>query len=250
MPLPTTRPAGRASSVSVPIGHAHVAVGRLVALHTALGRTVSVPIGDAPYDLVVDDAGDLTCVRGDGEAVARPRGGPTGAHVQLRLFPPAGPRGAASRRAPGSRPHPADLAPTAPVDLVEAPTGIGRANPRDQGALGFGDAVGWFAAHGYLVSIPLIDNQPYDLIVDDGRALSRVQVKTTRRRSRYGVFVVMLETAGGNQSFHTRKPFDRGASELLYVLTDAGGRYLIPTSTVGATRGLSLGARVARFRVA
>jgi hypothetical protein len=97
--------------------------------------------------------------------------------------------------------------------------------------------------------MPLIDSQPYDLVVDDGRELYRVQVKTTTRRSPYGIFVVQLETRGGNQSFNTGKPFDTRACDLLYVLTDDRSRYLVPTSAITSNTVLSLGKRVAAYRL-
>jgi hypothetical protein len=123
------------------------------------------------------------------------------------------------------------------------PGSIWRANPREQGLLGLTDAIGWFGSQGWSISLPLIDSQPYDLVVDDGHRLQRVQVKTTTYRSRYGVFVVSLATRGGNQSFHTSKAFDATSCELLYVLTDAGERYLIPTTAVRSAITLSLGRR-------
>lgn len=126
---------------------------------------------------------------------------------------------------------------------------IWRANPREQGLIGLTDAIAWFGANGYGVLLPLIDAQPYDLVVESGAGLERVQVKTTTARSPYGVFVVSLVTSGGNQSFHTRKPFDPTEVELLYVLTDEGVRYLIPTAVIRSRTALNLGARMARYRL-
>jgi hypothetical protein len=126
---------------------------------------------------------------------------------------------------------------------------IWRRNPRDQGLIGVTDALAWFGSQGWAVAIPLIDNQPYDLVVDDGSALHRVQVKTTTQRSRYGRFVVQLETTGGNQSFHTRKAFDASRCDLLYVLTDDRDRYLIPTTAITARSSLTLGSRVEPYRL-
>lgn len=45
---------------------------------------------------------------------------------------------------------------------------IRRANPRKQDEIGLGATIHWFLDHGYAVSLPLIDSQPYDLVVDDG----------------------------------------------------------------------------------
>jgi hypothetical protein len=124
---------------------------------------------------------------------------------------------------------------------------IWRRNPRDQGMVGFTDAMAYFGAQGFDICVPLIDNQPYDLVIDDGARLQKVQVKTTTYRRRH--FVVQLATHGGNQSFHTRKSFDPSLCDLLYVLTDDWDRYVIPTSVIVATSSLTLGARMQSFRV-
>jgi hypothetical protein len=130
-----------------------------------------------------------------------------------------------------------------------APT-IRRPNPRLQGEIGLGAAIAWFTANGYCVAIPLADNQPYDLVVGGPDGLQRVQVKTTtRRQPRYGSYVVQLETAGGNQSFHTRKPFDNRAVDLVFILVDDGSQWLLPAQAITARRTLNLCARYAPYRV-
>ena len=127
---------------------------------------------------------------------------------------------------------------------------IRRRNPRLQGLIGLGAAIDWFTRHGYFVAVPLNDSQAWDLIVEDAAGVvSRVQVKTTTSRARGGKFQVSLETAGGNQSFHTRKPFDNLACELLWVLADDGSIYLFPTAAITARRALSLCEKYDRYRV-
>jgi hypothetical protein len=126
---------------------------------------------------------------------------------------------------------------------------IWRRNPRDQGLIGLTDALAWFGAQGWDVCIPIIDNQPYDLVVDDGTGLQKVQVKTTTYRTARGSYRVQLCTNGGNQSFHTKSYFDPDACDLLYVLTDSGGRYLIPTGLISARTSLTLSSRWDPHRV-
>ena len=127
---------------------------------------------------------------------------------------------------------------------------IRRTNPRLQGLIGLGAAINWFSANGYFVAIPLNDSQPWDLVVEDeaGR-LSRVQVKTTTAKNRRGRYVVTLVTAGGNQSFHTRKPFDKSKSELLFILTDDGDVYVLKCEDVGPLASMTLGEKYDRYRV-
>ena len=120
---------------------------------------------------------------------------------------------------------------------------------RLQGLVGLGAAIDWFTRNGFFVAIPLNDSQPWDLIVEDTEGVvSRVQVKTTTFRHRYGRFVVHLQTAGGNRSFHTRKPFDPMTCELLFVLTDEGDVYVIPTSAIKVRTSLNLCAKYERYR--
>ena len=128
---------------------------------------------------------------------------------------------------------------------------IRRKNPKKQGLIGLGDAVAWFTANGYEVSLPLNDSQKYDLVVedpDDGR-LVKVQVKTTTALSEYGSYLVDMATNGGNRSRNTVEPFDPGHYDLLYVLTDAGTRYLIPSRHIEARFTIALGRKWNGYRV-
>ena len=59
------------------------------------------------------------------------------------------------------------------------PTG----NTRQQGAIGVARAVAYFAAKGYAVFVPVADVCRYDIVVDTGERLLRVEVKTTNSAS-------------------------------------------------------------------
>ena len=125
-----------------------------------------------------------------------------------------------------------------------------RTNPRKQGDVGLGQAVGWFAANGYTVALPLTDSQDYDLIVDNGEQLLRVQVRTTRVRRPTGIYEVGLRVKGGNLSGAGRvKHFDPGRVELLYVLTESGDQYVIPTGTITNRSSVNLGVKYRMYQV-
>lgn len=70
-------------------------------------------------------------------------------------------------------------------------------NTKQQGAIGVARALRYFADQGYAVFIPVSDTSRYDLIVDTGEVLKRVEVKTTT--SSRGA--IELRTHGGNQSW-------------------------------------------------
>jgi len=70
-------------------------------------------------------------------------------------------------------------------------------NTKVQSNVGLGQAISYFTSLGYSVSIPLTESQRYDLIVDDGDKLNRVEVKTTKTLDD----TISLRTKGGNQSW-------------------------------------------------
>jgi hypothetical protein len=120
---------------------------------------------------------------------------------------------------------------------------LNQKNSRKQGDVGLGVAIGYFVTQGYTVSLPLTDNQDYDLIVDIDERLNRVQVKTSRMKSRNSKgYEVQLRTCGGNRSGSgVVKKFDPDKVEFVFVLTDDGTRYFIPSSCVKGSSSISVG---------
>ncbi|HEV3086627.1 MAG TPA: group I intron-associated PD-(D/E)XK endonuclease [Candidatus Elarobacter sp.] len=80
---------------------------------------------------------------------------------------------------------------------------------------------------GYSVSKPLGENQRYDLVIDDGQRLQRVQVKTGRIRG--GVVLFSCSSTHGHRRTQvTTRPYI-GQIELLAVFcADNGKVYLLP----------------------
>ena len=85
---------------------------------------------------------------------------------------------------------------------------------------------------GYLVSIPFGENQRYDLIIDDGDKLSRVQVKTGRLRG--GVIVYNCSSSHAHRGGASRPYF--GEIEYLAVYCpDTKKVYMLPEKELTAT---------------
>jgi len=122
-------------------------------------------------------------------------------------------------------------------------------NSKKQGDAGLGVAIGWFAANGVTVCVPLTDSQSYDLIVDDGR-LRRVQVKTTSHRNSDGRFRVELRTKGGNRSgIGKTKVLDPSQIDEVFIVTSDNDLFRIPADMLAGTSTISLGSRHEKFRV-
>lgn len=126
---------------------------------------------------------------------------------------------------------------------------LNQQNTKRQGNVGLGQAIAYFTKEGYSVSVPLTESQRYDLIVDDGDTLHRVEVKTTRHKPK-GTYVVLLSTQGGNQSWSTsKKKFSSKDADYIFVVTDEGVRYLIPASVADGKANLYLGLKCQQYIV-
>jgi len=140
--------------------------------------------------------------------------------------------------------------PSAP-ERLPLPEAIGfrtHENPRVQGDAGLGVAIAYFSRVGVRVGIPLTDSQRYDLMIDDGKRLARVQVRTTTARQG-NAYVVGLKTVGGNKSQVITKVFDPAAYEWLFVVCGDATAYLIPTTAISARYSIFLGRKYEHFRL-
>jgi len=114
-------------------------------------------------------------------------------------------------------------------------------NTRKQGDIGLGCAIRRFTILGHTVAVPLTDSQPYDLLVDVGDKIHRVQVKSTRFKKRGGSFYVSLTLKGGNRSGRTITAFDKTLVDSVYIVTGDGVEYWIPVEKMKSNNTISLG---------
>lgn len=86
-------------------------------------------------------------------------------------------------------------------------------------------------AAGYFVSVPFGDGHKYDLVIDDGQRIQRVQCKTGRVRN--GVLLFCAYSQSGNGAV---KMNYRGLADLFAVLNPDNDKvYLVPVDEVGVT---------------
>lgn len=121
-------------------------------------------------------------------------------------------------------------------------------NTKKQGDVGLGLAIAYFSGLGYTVSIPLTDSQAYDLLFDDGE-IRKVQVKTTTQKGSSSSFVVELRTCGGNQSFNYAKKFNPDSVDYVFVASEDGNQYLIPSYEIKSRSSISVGDCTKKFRI-
>ena len=120
-------------------------------------------------------------------------------------------------------------------------------NSKHQGSVGETRAIYEYTKLGYIVSKPMMDCD-YDLLVDDGSVIKKVQVKTTKTIKR-GNYVCNLRVMGGNQTFTTVKHRTPESWDILFVVGCEGECWSIPATEFKATNLLTIDSRFDRFKV-
>lgn len=115
---------------------------------------------------------------------------------------------------------------------------------KNQGNLGVARAIYEYTRMGYSILFPLNDSEKYDLVVDTGVGLKRVQVKTSSHRvgKNNDRFEVSLASRGGNTKQHTMRGRHEDDYDWLFALVDTGQCWSIPTTAfAGVATSLSVG---------
>lgn len=116
---------------------------------------------------------------------------------------------------------------------------------KHRGNAGLAYAIAYFGCNGYTVSVPLNDTQDYDLIVDDGVSLKKVQVKATSQVDDKGEYAVSLRSTGGTRGTAYKNVLDTNI-DLLFVLCSNSDAYLIPKEALTQKSELKLKQNITR----
>lgn len=128
--------------------------------------------------------------------------------------------------------------------------------PKHQGNVGEARAIYEYTRLGYVVSKPLSESCPYDLIVDDhSGTLKRVSVKTSKQRTQAAkrgwnssAYIVKLYTSGGNtKNAFVRKATDHTNYELLFILTEDGACWSIPSTELDDKGVIQVGSEQSKY---
>ncbi len=90
-----------------------------------------------------------------------------------------------------------------------------------KGDIAVAQAIASFTKFGYDIALPITESAAYDLIVDTGSLLARVQVRFTTDGD------VDLRRIHSNSQGYVVKKSKPNAYDWLYVLTGNGGEYLL-----------------------
>jgi hypothetical protein len=90
---------------------------------------------------------------------------------------------------------------------------------RQQGNIAEAKAISKLTQIGYTISIPLTENNSYDLVVEKDRKLKTVQVKSSTNQTSSGGYEVDLTVTYNNNSRMTHKRHEPKSFDLLFVYT-------------------------------
>ncbi len=121
--------------------------------------------------------------------------------------------------------------------------------PTTKGTMGVGLAIGYFCSIGCVVSIPINDNQKYDLLVEIDGVIKRVQVKSTgfKKRNKYVVELRTICPKKLSTNHITR--FDKTKIDILVIVTEEKTMYVIPTENFIAKSGITLSEKYDEYKV-
>ena len=88
-------------------------------------------------------------------------------------------------------------------------------------------AILYYTSLGYIVSKPINHSSYYDLIVDDGKNLKKIECKSSRFKANNVSYRVNLKTCGGNSSWNgVVKKIDCSKVDEIFIL-DGDGYYYV-----------------------
>ena len=119
---------------------------------------------------------------------------------------------------------------------------------KEKGNTGLGIAIAYYTSNGYIVSIPLNDTQDYDLVVEKDNKLSKVQVKATSCKTKYGIYQVALKSCGGTKGKTYKTVIETNIDEL-FILTEDLKIYILPIEEIKNRLTLNICNKYERYRV-
>ena len=117
---------------------------------------------------------------------------------------------------------------------------------KSKGKAGLAVAIGYYGSIGYTVCVPLNDTQEYDLIVDDGESLRKVQVKCTGRVNKHGRYEVAVRSCGGTKGTPYSYVKDTNIDTLFVVCTN-GWLFEIPKEKITQKTTINLYTEKSKF---
>lgn len=126
-------------------------------------------------------------------------------------------------------------------------------NSKKQGTLGVSKAISYFVERGNSVSIPLGDDQRYDLVVDIEGKLYRVEVKTSLYINTHGKYQVNLKTSSGSKNKDAKAwklvYLDKKDCDLVFIYVGNETQYLFPIEILNGKGTLIITSKIEQYKI-
>lgn len=122
-------------------------------------------------------------------------------------------------------------------------------NSKEKGDIAVGKAISYYLSQIKEVLLPIGDKQKYDLVVDNGVELKRVQCKYTSYKTPHGIYSASIRQTGGNQSYHIAKKYNKEDFDTLFIVTEINDMYEIPFNEIKQTNCCNLGKKFEKYKV-
>ncbi len=110
-----------------------------------------------------------------------------------------------------------------------------------------GIAIAYYSSNGYTVSIPLNDTQDYDLVVDKDDVLTKVQIKSSACKTKYGNYQIALKSCGGTKGKMYKTVIETKVDDL-FILTEDLKIYIIPIKEITNKSTLTICNKYDKYR--
>ena len=117
-----------------------------------------------------------------------------------------------------------------------------------QGSIGLTAAIYKLTQSGYNISIPILDNQEYDLIAEFDTLLYKVEVKSTSVKNNNS-WSVQIKKVRSNRTSNNISNFDNKLVDYLFVYTLEGDCYFIPSEDIDTTCQLTVPGKYSDYKL-
>lgn len=118
---------------------------------------------------------------------------------------------------------------------------------KEKGNTSLGIAIAYYSSNGYTVSIPLNDTQDYDLVVDKDNVLTKVQIKSSACKTKYGNYQIALKSCGGTKGKMYKTVIETKVDDL-FILTEDLKIYIIPIKEITNKSTLTICNKYDKYR--
>ena len=119
-----------------------------------------------------------------------------------------------------------------------------------KGNIALGNCIQFATQNNFIVSLPLTDAQDYDIIIDDGHTLLKVQVKYTGTQNDSGNYIVDTRVRGHKNSqgeYYVKQ--DVEPADIYFVTTADDINYFIPYGAIQGKQTFTLNETYEEFLV-